>query len=66
MRKSVSVNSFIQTLQPIYTHDFIVRMNDGKAYKLSRCSSDRQAYEIMRSHGFDTKEIVRVDITPKK
>ena len=49
MRESVSVKSFTRSLPPIYTHDFIVRMKDGKAYKLSRCSSDRQAYETMRS-----------------
>lgn len=66
MRKSVSVKSFTRSLPPIYTHDFIVRMKDGKAYRLSRCSSDRQAYETMRSNGFDTKDIVRVDIAPKK
>lgn len=66
MKKSVSVKSFTRSLPPIYTHDFIVRMKDGKAYRLYRCGSDRQAYEYMRSQGFDTKEIVRVDIAPKK
>jgi hypothetical protein len=66
MRESVSVESFTRSLPPIYIHDFIVRMKDGKAYRLSRCGSDRQAYAIMRSNGFDTKEIVRVDIAPKK
>jgi hypothetical protein len=66
MEKSVSVKSFTRSLPPIYTHDFIVRMKDGKAYKLSRCGSNRQAYEIMRSNGFDAKEIVRVDAVAKR
>jgi hypothetical protein len=41
-------------------------MKNGKAYRVYRCGSDRAVYAYMRSQGFDTKEIVRVDITPKK
>lgn len=66
MRESVSVDSFIGSLPPIYTHDHIVHMKNGKAYRVYRCGSDRAVYAYMRSQGFDTKEIVRVDITPKK
>lgn len=66
MRKSVSVNSFIGSLPPIYTHDHIVHMRDGKAYRVYRQSSDYGVYEYMRSQGFDPKNIVRIDLVPCK
>ena len=66
MRESVSVDSFIGSLPPIYTHDHIVHMKNGKAYRVYRCGSDRAVYEYMRSQGFDTKEIVRVDLVAPK
>jgi hypothetical protein len=66
MRESVSVDSFIGSLPPIYTHDHIVHMKNGKTYRVYRCGSDRAVYEYMRSQGFDTKEIVRVDLVAPK
>jgi len=66
MRESVSVDSFIGSLPPIYTHDHIVRMANGKAYRVTRCGSDAAVYAHMRRHGFDTKEIVRVDLVAPK
>lgn len=66
MEKSVSVNGFIGSLPPIYVHDHLVRMKNGKAYRVYRCSCDREVYEYMRSKGFDTKEIVSVDLVAPK
>ena len=66
MRESVSVDNFIGSLPPVYTHDHIVHMKNGKAYRVYRCSSDRAVYEYMSSNGFDTKEIVKIDIVAKR
>lgn len=41
-------------------------MKNGKAYRVYRCGSDRAVYQYMRSQGFDTKEIVRVDLVAPK
>jgi hypothetical protein len=41
-------------------------MKNGKAYRVYRCGSDRAVYAYMRSVGFDTKEIVRIDLVAKK
>lgn len=66
MQKSVSVNSFTKSLKPIYIYDHLVHMSNGKAYRVYRCGCDREVYEYMRSVGFDTKEIVRIDLVAKK
>lgn len=66
MEKSTSVNSFIRSLPPVYTHDNIVHMKNGKAYRVYRCGSLGAVYRYMRSQGFDTNDIVRVDLVPAK
>ena len=66
MRKSVSVQNFTKSLQPIFTHDHIVHMNNGKAYRVYRQASDYAVHEYMRSQGFDPKNIVRIDLVPAK
>lgn len=67
MEKSVSVQSVVRSLRPIYTHDHIVYMNNGKAYRVYRCDSDHAVHQYMRSKGFDTKEIIRIDlVAPQK
>ena len=64
MRQSVA--QFTKSLPPIYTHDHIVHMNNGKAYRVYRQASDYAVHEYMRSQGFDPKNIVRIDLVPAK
>lgn len=64
MRQSVA--QFTSSLPPIFTHDHVVHMKDGKAYRVYRQSSDYGVYEYMRSQGFDTKDIARIDLVPAK
>lgn len=66
MEKSVSVNSFLGSLPPVYVYDHLVRMQNGKAYRVYGCGSDRAVYQYMRSQGFNTKEIVRIDLVDPK
>ena len=66
MQKSFSVKSFTGSLPPIYTHDHIVHMKNGKAYRVYRCGSDGAVYRYMRSQGFDTTQIVRIDLAEPK
>lgn len=66
MEKSVSVDSVIGSLPRICTHDNLVHMSNGKIYRVYRCSCDREVYEYMRSVGFDTKEIVKIELVPPK
>lgn len=66
MRKSTSVNSFTNSLPPIFTHDHMVYMNNGKVYRVYRQASDYAVHEYMRSQGFDPKNIVRIDLVPAK
>jgi hypothetical protein len=66
MQKSFSVNSFTNSLPPIFTHDHMVYMNNGKVYRVYRQSSDYGVHEYMRSQGFDPKNIVRIDLVPAK
>ena len=65
-RKKMNIKSFTDSLQPIYTHDHIVHMSNGKAYRVYRCDSDRAVYAYMRSQGFDNKKIVRIDLVAPK
>jgi hypothetical protein len=65
-RKKMNIKTFTESLQPIYIHDHMVHMKNGKAYRVYRCGSDRAVYEYMRSVGFDTKEIVKIDLVAKK
>jgi hypothetical protein len=65
-RKKMNIKTFTESLKPIYTHDHVVHMKNGKAYRVYRCGSDRAVYEYMRSVGFDTKEIVKIDLVAKK
>ena len=62
----MNIKTFTESLQPIYTHNHVVYMKNGKAYNVYRCGSDRAVYEYMRSQGFDTKEIVKIDIVSPK
>ena len=63
----MNIKTFTKSLKPIYIYDHIVHMQNGKAYRVYRCNSDNAVHEYMRSQGFDTKEIVRIDlVTPKK
>ena len=62
----MNIKTFTESLKPIYTHDHVVHMKNGKAYRVYRCGSDRAVYEYMRSQGFDTKEIVKIDLVAKK
>jgi hypothetical protein len=63
----MNIKTFTESLKPIYIYDHLVHMKNGKAYRVYRCGSDRAVYAYMRSQGFDTKEIVRIDlVTPKK
>ena len=62
----MNIKTFTESLKPIYIYDHLVHMKNGKAYRVYRCGSDRAVYEYMRSQGFDTKEIVKVDLIPKK
>jgi hypothetical protein len=64
MRQSVA--QFTKSLPPIYTHDHIVHMKDGKAYRVYRQASNYGVHEYMRSQGFDPKNIVRIDLVPSK
>jgi hypothetical protein len=66
MRKSVSVQNFTKSLPPIFTHDHMVYMNNGKVYRVYRQSSDYGVHEYMRSQGFDPKNIARIDLVPAK
>lgn len=66
MEKSTTVNSFIRSLPPVYTHDNVVHMKNGKSYRVYRCGSLGAVYRYMRSQGFDTNDIVRVDLVPAK
>ena len=66
MRKSVSVSDFTRSLPPIYSHDHMVYMRNGKVYRVYRQSSDYGVHEYMRSQGFDPKNIVRIDLVPSK
>ena len=66
MRESVSVNSFIGSLPPIFTNDHMVYMKNGKVYRVYRQASDYAVHEYMRSQGFDPKNIVRIDLVPAK
>ena len=65
-RKKMNIKTFTESLKPVYTHDHVVHMKNGKAYRVYRCGSDRAVYEYMRSVGFDTKEIVKIDLVAKK
>ncbi|NDH09425.1 MAG: hypothetical protein EBY16_07420 [Gammaproteobacteria bacterium] len=66
-KKKMNIKTFTKSLKPIYIYDHIVHMQNGKAYRVYRCNSDNAVHEYMRSQGFDTKEIVRIDlVTPKK
>lgn len=66
-KKKMNIKTFTKSLKPIYIYDHIVHMKNGKAYRVYRCSSDNAVHEYMRSKGFDTKDIVRIDlVTPKK
>ena len=58
----MNIKTFTESLPPIYTHDHVVHMSNGKAYRVYRCGSHRAVYAYMRSQGFDTKEIVRIDL----
>lgn len=62
----MEIKTFTKSLPRIYTHDHIVHMQNGDAYRVYRCSCDREVYEYMRSKGFNTKEIVRVDLVASK
>jgi len=62
----MNINTFTESLKPVYIHDHLVHMKNGKAYRVYRCGSDRAVYEYMSSNGFDTKEIVRIDIVAPK
>lgn len=64
MRQSVA--QFTNSLPPIFTKDHLVYMKNGKVYRVYRQSSDYGVYEYMRSQGFDTKNIVRIDLVPCK
>lgn len=66
MRKCVSVTEFTKSLPPIYSHDHMVYMRDGKVYRVYRQSSDYGVHEYMRSQGFDPKNIVKIDLVPTK
>jgi hypothetical protein len=65
-RKKMNIKTFTESLKPIYIYDHLVHMKNGKAYRVYRCGSDRAVYEYMRSQGFDTKEIVKIDLVAKK
>lgn len=60
------INTLIKSLPKVYTHDHIVHMSNGKAYRVYRCGSDAAVYNYMRREGFDTKQIVRIDLVPAK
>ena len=66
MEKVTHVNDFIASLPKIYTHEHIVRMKDGKSYKIRNCGSDAAVYNRMKKYGYNVKEIVRVDIVSVK
>lgn len=66
MRKSVSVNSVIRSLPPIYSHDHLVYMRDGRVFRVYRQSSDYGVHEYMRSQGFDPCDIVSIRVVPTK
>ena len=62
----MNIKTFTESLQPIYTHDHIVHMSNGKAYRVYRCGSHAAVYQYMRSQGFDAKEIVQIDLVAPK
>ena len=66
MRKSVSVQDFTRSLPPIYSHDHLVSMRNGKVYRVYRQSSDYGVHEYMRSQGFDPCDIVSIRVVPTK
>jgi len=66
MRKPISVNDFIGSLPPIFSHDHLVYMKNGKVYRVYRQSSDYGVHEYMRIQGFDPKDIVRIDLVPAR
>lgn len=65
-RKKMNIKTFTESLKPIYIYDHLVHMKNGKAYRVYHCGSDRAVYAYMRSQGFDTKEIVKIDLVAKK
>ena len=66
MEKSVSVQSFTNSLPPIFTKDHMVYMKNGKVYRVYRQSSDYGVHEYMRSQGFDPCDIVTIRVVPTK
>ena len=61
MQKSVSVDSVVQALPPIYIGKWVVKTTNGKSYDISRCSCQREVYRVLRMNGIDAKQVVSVD-----